>query len=189
MFFFSIPFFVFNIKCFPPIKGHFLFIFEFLPLFILSLFGPPLFSISLSLSLSHYLLLFVFLFPSCLSVLFFFLVPCFCLFLCFSVFFASVHERKNIIIFNCKVFHQSFLISCLVFSLKSLFSSLCFPDIELCFSFNINVFGFKKTKVKKNTPIFGQEGGCNQTFVLFMGLCFAKCEKSSFLFAFLSKFG
>ena len=51
---------------FPPRKGHFLFIFECLPLFLLSLFWPPPFSIFLSLSLSsscHFFL------PSCLSFL------------------------------------------------------------------------------------------------------------------------
>ena len=42
---------------------------------------------------------------------------------------------------------------------------IIFPDFKLCFLFNINVFGFKKDKLK--TPIFGQEGGCNKTFFVF----------------------
>ena len=41
------------------------------------------------------------------------------------------------------------------------------------------VFGFKTNNLKKHTQIFGQKGGCNKTF--FMNLCFAKCQKLSFL--------
>ena len=64
------PFFVFNRQktCFPPKKGHFLFIFQCLPLFLFSLFGASplnfLFSFFVSLSLS--LVIFFFL-PSCFS--------------------------------------------------------------------------------------------------------------------------
>ena len=88
-----------------PRKGHFLFIFECLPLFFLSIFRPPPSSISLSLSL-----LFFFFFPSCLSFFAFFW------FLSLSPFFLSslllFHERNNIKIFNCNaLFHQSFLFS------------------------------------------------------------------------------
>ena len=55
---------------FPLEKGHFLFIFECLPSFLLSLFWPPPFSIYLSLSLS--LLLVLFFLPSCLLFLLYF---------------------------------------------------------------------------------------------------------------------
>ena len=107
--------------CFPPRKGHFLFIFECLPLFLLSLSWPPPFSICLALSLSLSLLFFSF-FP--LVFLFcFLLVPCFCLFLCFSVFFAFVswkeqHQNIQLQFFFINPFF--FLVSCLAFSFKSL---------------------------------------------------------------------
>ena len=55
------------------------------------------------------------------------------------------------------------LLSCFLFEIP--FSYLCFFLILSCaFSFNINVLGFKKHKLK--TPIFGQEGGCNKTSFL-----------------------
>ena len=73
-------------KSFPPKVRHFLFIFECLPLFLLSLFGLPLVQISLSLSLScSFLSFFLLVFCFC-----FLLVPSFSLFLSFSVFFAFV---------------------------------------------------------------------------------------------------
>ena len=50
---------------FSPRKGHFLFIFECLPLFLLSFFGIPLFNFSFSVSL----LFLSFFLPSCLSFL------------------------------------------------------------------------------------------------------------------------
>ena len=80
-----------------------------------------------------------------------------------------------------------FLVSCLVFSLKSFFLSFFLPDFELCLLFNIIVFGFKNPSSK--TPIFGQKGGCNATNGLFLiNLCFAKCVKLSFLGFFFGKF-
>ena len=53
---------------FSPLQGHFCLFFEFLPLFLLSLFGPSPFFIPLSLSLS----LVLFFLPSFLSLLVFF---------------------------------------------------------------------------------------------------------------------
>ena len=85
-------------------------------------------------------------------------------------------------ILNCNFFVSSvvslFLVSCLVFSLKSLFLYLCFPDLELCFLFNIIVFGFKKPKLRNTN--FGSTRGLQHNG-FFMNLCFAKCEKLSFL--------
>ena len=48
------------------------------------------------------------------------------------------------------------------------------------FLFNINVLGFKKTKLKNTN--FWSKGGLQQNGVFFMTLCFAKCEKLSFFF-------
>ena len=59
-------------------------------------------SVSLCLSLVFFSL------PSC-HYFCIFLVPCFCFFLCFSVFLLLFHERNNIKIFNCKVFLHHFL--------------------------------------------------------------------------------
>ena len=97
LFVFFSPFFSFNRKTiFSPRKGHFSFIFECLPLFLLSLFWPPPFSIFLSLSLSSsflsfFLPVFLFCFLFC-----FLLLPCFCLFLSFSSSLLLFHEKNNI---------------------------------------------------------------------------------------------
>ena len=163
--------------CFPPRKGHFLFIFECLPLFILSLFWPPPLSMSLSLSLSCSF------FSSFLS--FFFDFFWFLIFLSFFPFLSSSllsHERNNIKTFNCSFF--SSIVSLFWFPVFFLsnpfFLSLLCPDYKLCFLFNINVFGFKKPKLK--TTNFWSKGGCNKT-VFFMNLCLAKCEKLSYFWA------
>ena len=103
-------FFVYFFVIFPPflslfliekpvfsLKGHFLFIFECLPLFLLGLFWPPPFLVSLYLSLFFSLL------PSFLFIFFFWGGGSFfCLY--FRFFFAFVHEKNNINIFNSKVF-------------------------------------------------------------------------------------
>ena len=132
----------FNTKnLFSPRKGHFCSFFECLPLFLLSLFWPPPCSISLSLSLSLVLVLF----SSFLSLFFAFFW--FLVFVSFLPFLSSLlfHERDNIKIFNCKVcLRQYFLFS------NPFFLSLLFSDFKLCFLFNINVFGFKKPKLKNN---------------------------------------
>ena len=127
-----------------------MFVFACLPLFSLSLFWPPPFSISLSLFLS-----FVFFLPSCLSFLFclaswflcFFFLPCLSSLFLF-------HEKNNIKIFNHKVFlHQYFLyfgfLSCLLFEI--LLSYLCFPDFKLCFCSTSSGWSAKSIILKKGS--------------------------------------
>ena len=126
MFFFfaSFPFFVFNRKkpVFPPKKGIFWFIFSVSLSFSLNLFWPPPFSLSLSLSLCFAL---VFL-SSFLSFFFGFLfLSCFCLFFFVLSSVLLFLEKNNMKILNWNFFSSSkcslFWVSCLVFSLKSLF--------------------------------------------------------------------
>ena len=78
--------------CFPPRKGHFWFIFECLPLFLLRFFlASPFFNFSFSV----YLFFFSF-FPSFLS--FFFAFFCFLVFVSFFPFLSSLflfHEKKQ----------------------------------------------------------------------------------------------
>ena len=50
------------------------------------------------------------------------------------------------------------------------------------FMFYINVFGFKKSKLKNTN--FWSKGGLQQNG-FFMNLCFAKCEKLSFFLPFV----
>ena len=73
----------------------------------------------------------------------------------------------------------SFLVSCLVLSLKFLFLifGVFIPDFKLCFLFNIIVFGFKKTKLKNTN--FWSKGGLQQNGDFYEPV-FAKCEKLSF---------
>ena len=142
---------------FSPRKGHFLFIFSVSLSFSLSPFGPPSFSVSLSLSLFFFsfLSLFLFYFGSLFLSLFFFLS------LSSLLFF---HERNTIQILNCKFFLlKSFLFFSFLpfFVSNSFFLALLFPDFKLCFLFNIKVFGFKTKNLKKT--FFGQKGGCNKT--------------------------
>ena len=114
--------------------------------FSLAFFGLPLFqflffffSLSLSLSLSRSC-------PFFFLLVFFIAFFWFLVFVSFFPFLSSLllfHERNNIKILNCKVFlHQYFLflVSCLVFLSNPFFLSLLFPDFNLCFLFNINVF-------------------------------------------------
>ena len=139
--FLSFPFFVFNRKtCFPLWKGHFLFIIECLPLFLLSLFGLPLFHF-LFLCLS----LFLFFLPSCLSFLlsfgslfsslyFFVFLLCFC-------FTKGTTSKYSITIFSSILSHFCwfplflFLSNPLSLSLLAFFLILTFV-----FLLNINVF-------------------------------------------------
>ena len=75
-------------------------------------------------------------------------------FFLFISFLLLVHENRNMKLLNFKVFlinPFSYLVSCLVFSFKSLSLVFVFPDFDLCFLFNINVFAFKKRQVLKNT--------------------------------------
>ena len=154
-------------SCFPPTKGIFLFIFECLPLFLLSLFWPPTFSISLYLSLSLSLSLFFLL--SFSFVLFSFL-----LFVSFIPFLSSLFFMKRTTSKHSlhDFLHHSFLfflgggfLSC--FSFQMPLSCLCFfPDLELCFLFTIIVFLACKTN-KFKTPIFlcEEEGLQQNVFV------------------------
>ena len=75
-------------------------------------------------------------------------------------------------------------LSCFLFEISFSYLSF-FPDFELCLLFNINVFGFKKPKFK-NTNFWSK--GELQHNGFFMNLCFAKCEKLSFIWgAFFGK--
>ena len=164
--------------CFPPRKGHYLFIFECLPLLLLSFFWPPPFSIFLSLSLSSSC---PFSFPSCLyfllyfaslflSLSFLFFLLCFC-FMKRTTSTYSITKFSFINIF-------SFWVFCLLFSLKSLFLSLFFLLILSYVFVQHHCFWFHKKNKLKNTN-FWSKGGLQQN-VFFMNLCFAKCEKLSF---------
>ena len=106
-FLFFFWFFKYKKPCFPPRKGHLLFIFSVsLSISPLAFFGLPLF---LFLFVCLSLFFFSFFLPSCLSFCFR-LVPCFCLFLFFFLLCFSFHERNNIKILNCKLcLHQYFL--------------------------------------------------------------------------------
>ena len=180
-FFASFPFFVFNRKnLFFPLKRAFFGLFSVFPfLSPLTFFGLPLFHF-LFLCLS--VLLLSFFLPSCLSFLAFFFFLVFVSFFC-SIFcaFVSWKEHENIkleFLFFIKMFSFLGFLSCFLFEIS--FPCLCFfPDFELCFLFNIIVFGFKKTSWK--THFFQKKGGCNKTG-FFMNLCFAKCQKLSFFF-------
>ena len=145
-FFWAFPFLTFNRKkpVFPPRKGHFLFIFESPPLFLLSLFWPPPFSVSLSLSLSC----------SCLSFLLLFFLLCFLLVPCFVscfVFVSSLlffHEKNNIRRFNCNLFSSIFSLfwfPVLLFLSNPFALSLLFPD------FKHDCFWFQNKQLKKHT--------------------------------------
>ena len=111
--------------CLPTRKGHFWFIFECLPLFLLSFFWPPPFSIFLSLSISSSSPFFL---PSCLSFLLsfasLFLSLSFLFFLlCFCFMKRTTSERLMYNVF----LHLSFLffdfLSSFLFEIP--FSSLC----------------------------------------------------------------
>ena len=136
--------------------------------------ASPFFNSSFSVSLLFFSFVFLLVFPFCFLL--------FLVFLSFFPFLSSLllfHERNNIKTLNCNCFHQyfPFLFPVLFFLSNPFFLSLHFPDFKLWFLFNINVFGWKNQSW--NTPISGQKGGCNKTF--FMNLCFAKCEKLSFV--------
>ena len=144
VFFFCFFFRVFalNRKMFSPLTRAFLHIFECRPLFLLTLFWPPPFSLPLSLSLS------CFFFSSFLLVFLCSLSFGSFLSLSFPSSLLSCHEKNNMKLLNFKVFYSVFFwggfLSC--FSFKSLFLVFAFSDFSLCFLFNINVFAFKKDK-------------------------------------------
>ena len=161
----------------------------FLSLSPLTFFGLPLF-LFLFLCLSVVL----FFFPSFLS--FFFAFFLFLVLVSFFPFLSSLllfHEKKNIKIFNCNFFPEIFslsfgFLSCFSVS-NPFFLSLLFPDFKLCFLFNINVFSFKKNKLKSTKKT--KKSQLQQNGFFFMNLCFAKCQKLSFFFfaSFLPNFG
>ena len=68
-------------------------------------------------------------------------------------------------------------LSCFLFEIS--FSYLSFFLILSYVCCSTSLFLVSKNPSSK-TPIFGQKGGCNIT-VFFINLCFAKCEKLSFL--------
>ena len=161
--------------CFPPRKGHFWFIFECLPLFLLTFFGPPPFSIFLSLSISSSSPFF----PSFLS--FFFAFFCFLVFVSFFPFLSSLllfHEKNNIRNIDVQCFSSSIFSHFwfpVFFSLwNPFFFSLFFCWFKVMFLFSIFVFGFKKTKLK-NTNLWSK-GGLQQN-VFFYEPVFCKMWK------------
>ena len=178
----SFPFFAFEWQKNPvfPLKWAFLFIFCVSLSLSLNLFWPSPFSVSLSLSLScscYFLSFFlVFLFLLSFGSFLFSLSH-------FSFFFAFVFWKEQHAIFKLQFIFSSifslFMVSCLVFLFQIPFSYLCFfPGIQLCFLFNINVFGFKKIQVKKHQ--FLVKRGVATKRVFFNNLCFEKCEKLFF---------
>ena len=179
--FFLVPFlslFLIEKPCFSPLKGAFFGLFSvFLFLPPLTFFGLP-FSVSLSLSLfcsclSFFLLVFLlwlsfwFLFLSLFSLFF---LLCFCSWI-------EQHENIKLQFLGFQWMCSLFLVSCLVFSLKSLFLIFLFSWFWVMLLFNIIVFGFKKPKLK-NTNFWSKGGLQHNGF--FMNLCFARCEKLSF---------
>ena len=176
-----------NLVC-SPRKGHFCLFLSVSLCFSLAFFGLPLFK-------------FLFLFLSLVLVLFssfssfFFAFFWFLVLVSFFPFLSSLllfHERKNIKVFNCKkLLHQYFLffgfLSCFFFQIPFSYLSF-FLILSYVFLFNINVFGFKKTKVEKQQFLVKRGVATKRRF--FINLCFAKYEKLSFLGGcpFLGKF-
>ena len=127
----------------------FLCIFESLLLFLLSLFWPPHFSISLLLL--SLVLFFFSSFLSFFSAFFWFLV-----FLYFFSFLSSLllfHQRNFIKTFNCIVVSHLYFLICwfhVLFLLSNpFFISLRFPDLS-CVSCSTLMFWFQKTQVEKH---------------------------------------
>ena len=168
---FFFPFFASRWKdLFHPLKkGILCIIFELSPFsFVLSLFWPPTFSISLSLPLSCYVLsFFLLVFLFC-----FLLVPCFCLFLsyffllCFCFMKGTTSKYSITKFFFINPF--SFLGFSVLFSLSNPFFLIFAFFLILSYVFcSTSMFLVSKTnKSKKTTLSFGQEGGCNKTFFL-----------------------
>ena len=167
-----------------PRKGIFCLFLSVSLCFSLAFFLASPFSISLSLPLSSsFLSFFLLVFLFC-----FLLLPCFCLFLSFSFLFAFVswkeqHQNIKLQIFPSSMFSLS-LVSCLVFSLKSLFLSLLFPDFKLC-SCSTSMYLVSKTQVQKHKFLV-KRGGCNKTS--FYEPVFCKMWKLSFLGIFGANF-
>ena len=177
--FFLLPFlslFLIEKNLFFPLKRAFFGLFSVFPfLSPLTFFGLPFFTFSFSVSL----------FCSCLS--FFLLVFLFWLsfsFLFLSLFFvlSSVLlflEKNNMKILNWNFFSSSkcslFWVSCLVFSLKSLFLIFVFSWFWVMLFVQHHCFWFQKNKLK-NT-FFQKKGGCNKTG-FFLWTCVLQNVKS-----------
>ena len=92
-------------------------------------------------------------------------------------------KRTTSNIFNSNLFSSIFfffwgLLSCFSFQFfVSLF--LLFLDFKLCFLFNMSVFGFKTNNLKTHTFLVKKRVATKRFF--FMSVCFAKCQKLSFL--------
>ena len=147
-------------------NGHFCLFLSVSLCFSLAFFGLPLFQF-LFLCLSLVLALF----PSFLVFLFcFLLVPCYCLFLSFSFFFAFVswkeqHQNTLLQICSSSIFSRFFgFLSCFLFQIP--FSYLCYFLILSYVFCNVNVFGFQKNKWKNKN--FGEKGSCNKRFFIKM---------------------
>ena len=166
-----------------------MFIFSVSLSFSLSLFWPPSFCVSLSLSL-FFLLFFLSSFLSLFFAVFWFLV-----FVSFFLFLSSLlffHERNNIKKFNCKFFlHQYFrFFGCLSFFFQVPFSYLCYFLILSYVFVQHQGFWFQNRQLTKKNRKFWSKGGLQQNVFFFINLCFAKCEKLSFFLAiFLAIFG
>ena len=189
--FFVLFFWLFTTKknlVFPWKRAFFVYFQCFSLSFSLSLFWPPSFCVSLSLSLC-FLLFFL---SSFLS--FFFAVFWFLVFVSFFIFLSSLlffHERNYIKIFNCQFFlHQYFIFFGfpVFFLSSSFFLSLLFPDFKLCFFVQHQGFWFQNRQLKKQSFLV-KRGVATKRF-FFINLRFGKCQKLSFFFAhFFGNFG
>ena len=150
--------------CFPPRKGHFLFIFNVSLSFSLNIFWPPPFSVSVSLSLSLsfsclslFLLVFLFAFFLflVLSLFSFFFLLCFC-------FMKRTTWTFSIAIyFFPEICSLSFgFLSCFFFPIP--FSYLV-SFLILRYVFCSTSMFLVSKKQSWETPVFGQTGSCNKT--------------------------
>ena len=167
-----------------PLKRAFLFIFECLPLFLLSLLWPSL--------VRFFILCLSLVFFFCFSFLSFFLFS-FCsfffLFFFFSVFFALFHENeqhKKIQLQSC--FHQS----CVCFWFPVLFSlsNFFFIFVFLIFSYvccSTSMFLVSK-KHKLKTANFWSKGGVATKRVFLITCDLQNVKSCRFLPPFLAKF-
>ena len=141
-----------------------MFIFECLPLFLLSLFWPHLVSISLSLSLSFSFLSSFLLVFFLLSLGSWFLYLSFFLFLlcfCFMKRTTSKYSITKCLFIN--PFHFCWF-PLFLFLSNPLSLSLLFPDFKFCFLFNINVFS--QNMQVKNTNFRSRGGLQHSGFLL-----------------------
>ena len=160
---FLFSFFAFNRKIVSPQKGHFLFVLQCLPSFLLSLFSSPFFTFSCSVSLLFLSLPYLF---SSFLLCFASLVLSFCFFLFFLCFCFTKRTTSNIkfkslffIIFLC------LWVCCLLFSFKSLvliFVCVSWFEVLLFVQHQCVFFIFSEKQVK-NTNFWSRGGGWNIT--------------------------